>query len=66
MSEASTGGVLQYTLVQGVKCYSPNQAESYTDYPDDGFDVTDRMEEDSFWVRSRNRLLTSIIFRHAG
>lgn len=58
--------VLQYTIVQGVKCYSPNQADSYTDYPDDGFDVTDRMEEDSFWVRSRNRLLTRIIFGHAG
>lgn len=54
--------VLQHTMVQGVKCYSPNQAESYTDYPDDGFDVTDKMEEDSFWVRSRNRLLTRIIF----
>ncbi|MEO6365897.1 MAG: class I SAM-dependent methyltransferase [Luteimonas sp.] len=66
MSAASTSDVLQYTMVQGVKCYSPNQAESYTDYPDDGFDVTDKMEEDSFWVRSRNRLLTSIIFRHAG
>lgn len=57
---------LQYTMVQGVKCYSPNQAESYADYPDDGFDITDKTEDDSFWVRSRNRLLTKIIFEHVG
>ncbi len=53
---------LTYTMVQGVKCYSPTQADSYADYPDGGFDVTDTVEEDSFWVRSRNRILTREIF----
>ncbi len=56
---------LHYVLVDGIKCYSPEEAEQYTDYPDDGFDVTDRLEQDSFWVRSRNRLLTKMIRRYA-
>ncbi len=53
--------LLQYQLVDGIKCYSLDEADSYTDYPDDGFDVTDKLEELSFWVRSRNRLFKSII-----
>ena len=52
---------LQYQLVDGIKCYSLGEADSYTDYPGDGFDVTDKLEEGSFWVRSRNRLLKSMI-----
>lgn len=56
---------LQYTLVKGIKCYSPEEADRYDDYPDDGFDVTDKLEEDSFWVRSRNRLLKRIVLRRA-
>lgn len=56
---------LQYQLVDGIKCYSLNEADSYTDYPDDGFDVTDKLEESSFWVRSRNRLLKGIIRKYS-
>ena len=52
---------LRYTIVDGIKCYSPEEANRYADYPDDGFDVTDKLEEGSFWVRSRNRLLKKII-----
>ena len=48
---------LQYVLVDGIKCYGLEEAAQYTDYLDDGFDVTDKLEADSFWVRSRNRLL---------
>ena len=57
--------VLQPVLVNGIKCYSPEEAERYSDYPDDGFDVTDKLEEDSFWVRSRNRLLKKIIGKYS-
>ena len=52
---------LQPVLVGGIKCYSPEEASRYEDYPDTGFDVTDRLEEDSFWVRSRNRLLKRMV-----
>ncbi len=55
---------LQYTVVDGVKCFSPEVARSYADYPDGGFDLTDRSVESSFWVRSRNRLLKSIVNDH--
>lgn len=55
---------LQYTLVDGIKCFSPEVANAYEDYPDSGFDLTDKNAESSFWVSSRNRLFKSIVQRH--
>ncbi len=52
---------LQYTMVEGVKCFSPDVANDYTDYPDGGFELTDRTAQDSFWVRSRSRLFKRIV-----
>ena len=56
---------LQYTLIDGIKCYSPDEASRYADYPDEGFDVTNKLEEDSFWIRSRNRLLKKTVLQRA-
>lgn len=47
----------QFTLLNGIKCYHPELAEDFGGYPDSGFDVTDEVEEGSFWVWSRTRLL---------
>jgi len=55
---------LQYTMVDGIKCYSPEVASAYTDYPGSGFDLTDKNAESSFWVSSRNRLFKSIVQRY--
>lgn len=55
---------LQFTIVDGIKCYSPKVASAYTDYPGSGFDLTDKNAESSFWVSSRNRLFKSIVQRH--
>lgn len=52
---------LRYTLIDGVKCFSPEVAQSYSDYPDGGFDITDESANASFWVRSRNRLFKRIV-----
>lgn len=52
---------LQYTVVDGIKCYSPSVAADYTDYPDSGFDLTDKNAQSSFWVNSRNRLFKSLV-----
>jgi SAM-dependent methyltransferase len=53
---------LPYTVVEGIKCFSPEVARSYADYPDSGFDLTDKGGNSSFWVRSRNRLFKSIVY----
>jgi len=53
---------LPYTVVEGIRCYSPEVASSYADYPDEGFDLTEKCRESSFWVRSRNRLFKSIVY----
>lgn len=55
--------ILQYTLIDGIKCYSPEEAIRYDDYPHDGFDLTEKLEAESFWVASRIRLLKKIIQR---
>ncbi|MCX5830459.1 MAG: class I SAM-dependent methyltransferase [Deltaproteobacteria bacterium] len=52
---------LPYTVVEGIRCYSPEVASSYANYPDGGFDLTDKNGESSFWVRSRNRLFKNIV-----
>ena len=55
---------LKYTVLDGIKCYSPGVASDYADYPDNGFDLTDKNAESSFWVSSRNRLFKSIVEGH--
>lgn len=55
--------ILKPTVIDGIKCFSPEVANSYEDYPDGGFDLTDKSGETSFWVRSRNRLFKSIVKR---
>lgn len=51
-----------YTVVDGIKCYSPEVASSYADYPEDGLDLTDKNADSSFWVSSRNRLFKNIVY----
>jgi SAM-dependent methyltransferase len=53
---------IHYTVVEGIKCFSPKEARSYKDYLDGGFDLTDEIGESSFWVRSRNRLFKRIVY----
>lgn len=55
-----------FRLVSGVKCYHPEVAEACDDYPESGFDVTDDVEDESFWVRSRVRMLRDEILTIAG
>ena len=50
-------------VIEGIKCYSPESAEAYDNYPDRGFDLTDKAAPESFWVRSRNRLFQAMIRR---
>lgn len=55
---------LQYTVVDGIKCFSPEVASAYVDYPDSGFDLTDKNADSSFWVSSRNRLFKDMVQRY--
>jgi SAM-dependent methyltransferase len=56
----------QYTLIEGIKCYAPEVALREDHYPSEGFAVTDRLENESFWCRSRARILTHLVRRHTG
>lgn len=53
------------TEIDGIRCYAPEAALSYTDYPSEGFDVTAAVEARSFWCRSRIRLIRRIIAQYS-
>lgn len=55
---------LEYTIVDGIRCYSPDVATSYSDYPDNGFDLTQEYSTSSFWVRSRSRLFKYLVEKY--
>jgi SAM-dependent methyltransferase len=52
---------LDFTLIEGIQCFSPEVANAYDDYPDGGFDVTEEYAQTSFWVSSRTRLFKALI-----
>src|SRR5690242_15811146 len=52
---------LQSTMVEGVKCFSSDVANSYAYYLDCAFGLANRIAQDSFWARSRSRLFKSIL-----
>jgi len=51
--------------IDGFRCYAPDLAGDFADYPSEGFDVTAAVEAGSFWWRSRNRILRRTIERFA-
>ncbi len=57
---------VEFTIVDGIKCYHPDCAESFDGYPCSGFDTTDDVGQGSFWVASRIRLLKREIIRAVG
>lgn len=54
-----------FVEIDGIRCYAPEAADTHTDYPSTGFDVTAEVEARSFWCRSRIRILRSVIQRFA-
>ena len=52
-----------FVEIDGFRCYAPALALECIDYPSEGFDVTAEVEANSFWCRSRNRILRQIVRR---
>lgn len=52
---------LTFTIIDGIKCYSSDVAAVYDDYPDEGFELTDKEAQSSFWIRSRTRLFKRLV-----
>lgn len=52
-----------FTEIDGFRCYAPDVARDFADYPGEGFDVTAAVEANSFWCRSRNRVLRRVVER---
>jgi 2-polyprenyl-3-methyl-5-hydroxy-6-metoxy-1,4-benzoquinol methylase len=56
--------ILEFQMIDGIKCYSPKNAFDYHNYPEGGFEVIDSSSESSFWVASRNRLFKFLIRKY--
>lgn len=52
-----------YQEIDGIRCYAPEMAQAYTDYPSEGFDLTAKEEARSFWCRTRNRVVMQVFRR---
>lgn len=55
-----------FQIIDGFRCYAPDRAFEEVDYPSAGFDVSRQVEDASFWCRSRNRLIGSLVTRYVG
>lgn len=55
-----------FQVIDGFRCYAPARAFEEVDYPGSGFDVSRTVEDASFWCRSRNRLIGSLVTRYVG
>lgn len=55
-----------YTLIDGIKCYSPTAAKYNTDYNSEHYDVLFNIESNNFWFRSRNRLIKYLFSKFLG
>jgi len=65
MNEPVPGTTPAFVEIDGFRCYAPAVALDSADYPSEGFDVTVAVEERSFWCRTRNRILHSVLDRFA-
>jgi SAM-dependent methyltransferase len=52
-----------FVEIDGFRCFAPARALECADYPHEGFEVTAEVEANSFWCRSRNRILRRIVER---
>ena len=52
-----------FEVIDGFRCYAPQMARAAADYPREGFEITARVEADSFWCRTRNRILRQVFLR---
>jgi SAM-dependent methyltransferase len=55
-----------FQIIDGFRCYAAEHAFEEIDYPSAGFDVSRQVEDASFWCRSRNRLIGSLVDRYVG
>ena len=53
--------VLDYQIIDGIKCYSPQSDKDYSNYIEGGHELTDERAIKSFWVSSRNRLFKHLV-----
>ncbi len=55
-----------YEIIDGIKCYSPEHAIENKNFQTEGFDILYKVEENNFWFRSRNNIITHLFKKHLG
>jgi 2-polyprenyl-3-methyl-5-hydroxy-6-metoxy-1,4-benzoquinol methylase len=52
---------LKYKIIKGIKCYNPEIIDSFSNYPESGFNLNQDHKKSFFWARSRNRVFKKIL-----
>ena len=52
---------MNFKVINNIKCYAPELAFDYENFPSDGFDFLHRIEENHFWFLSRNNIIKILI-----
>ena len=52
---------MKYKIIKGIKCYNPEIIDSFSNYPESGFNLNQDHKKSFFWTRSRNRVFKKIL-----
>jgi SAM-dependent methyltransferase len=52
---------MKLKIINGIECYNPEVLESYSNFPDYGFNESADYSEGNFWVKSRNRIFKKLL-----
>ena len=55
-----------FTIINGIKCYSPTLALENDDYPSDVFKILFEIEDENFWFVHRNNIIKNLFQRYLG
>lgn len=58
--------MLDYTIIEGFKCYNPEVAFDNNGFSSESFDILQSSEQNNFWFIGRNRIILYVVEKHSG
>lgn len=55
-----------YKIIDGLKCYNPELAVKNNNFQKEGFELLHKIEENNFWFKSRNRIISRLFEKYLG
>jgi hypothetical protein len=55
-----------YTIIEGFKCYAPELAYQYDNFPTGRYNRLTAIDENNFWHKTRNLILIHLFKKYVG